>query len=180
MATAVIDQIFCLDFVITPAAVAILMSVGYQSGCLAGTWKKLSFLLRWAHYLYSFLYMANKILLIEDDPNLLEMYRLKFVEEKFDIITATDGEKGLELALKENPEVILLDVMLPKMDGFAVLMAVKKNEATKNIPVLMLSNLGQKIDVEKGKELGAIDYIVKASLTPGQVVDKARQYLTKK
>lgn len=125
-------------------------------------------------------YMANvggKILLVEDDQTLVEMYSLKFKEEGFNIVSATDGLMGLELAKKEKPVVILLDVMMPKMDGFAVLTELKKDEATKNIPVLMLSNLGQKADIEKGQTLGANDYVVKASMTPTQVVDKIKSYL---
>lgn len=118
-----------------------------------------------------------KILIVEDDPTLLEMYSLKLQEEGFAFFTAPDGDEGLEIALKEKPDVILLDIMMPKMDGFAVLVELKKNEETKNIPVLMLSNLGQKNDVTKGKELGAEDYIVKASMTPTQVVEKIKSYL---
>ena len=120
---------------------------------------------------------AVKVLLIEDDLSLLEMYSLKFREEGLALTTATDGLTGLELAKKELPAVILLDIMMPKMDGFAVLTELKKDEQTKKIPVLMLSNLGQENDIEKGKKLGANDYIVKASMTPTQVVDKTKSYL---
>lgn len=119
----------------------------------------------------------NKILIVEDDTALLEMYKVKFEEEGLPLATAADGEVGLELAKKELPAVILLDVMMPKMDGFAVLAEIKKDPATKNIPVLMLSNLGQKADVDKGQQLGAVDYIVKASMTPTQVVAKVKEYL---
>lgn len=123
--------------------------------------------------------MAHKVLIVEDDNTLLEMYSLKFKSEGFNLLTAEDGEAGLELALKENPEVILLDIMMPKMDGFAVLAELKKNESTKNIPVLMLSNLGQQADVDKGKQMGANDYVVKASMTPTQVLEKVKGYLKK-
>lgn len=102
---------------------------------------------------------------------------LKFKEEGYNLLTADNGETGLALALKEIPDVILLDIMMPKMDGFAVLAELKKNATTKNIPVLMLSNLGQTADVEKGEKMGAKDYIVKASMTPTQVVDKVKSYL---
>ncbi len=124
--------------------------------------------------------MANfsgKILLVEDDQILVEMYTLKFKEEGFDVVTAADGLLGLELAKKELPAVILLDVMMPKMDGFATLTELKNDAQTKDIPILMLSNLGQQADMEKGKKLGAADYVVKASMTPTQVVDKVKSYL---
>ncbi len=119
----------------------------------------------------------NKILIIEDDGALLEMYKIKFQEEGLNLLTASDGEVGLELVKKELPKVILLDIMMPKMDGFAVLVEIKKDPKTKDIPVLMLSNLGQRSDVDKGQQLGAVDYIVKASMTPTQVVEKIKQFL---
>ena len=118
-----------------------------------------------------------KILLVEDDQTLTEMYALKFKESGFELLLANDGLSGLEIAKKELPQVILLDIMMPKMDGFAVLTELKKDDQTKNTPVLMLSNLGQESDVEKGKKLGANDYIVKASMTPSQVIEKVKAYL---
>jgi len=121
----------------------------------------------------------TKILLIEDDKTLVEMYSLKFNEKGFNLITAPDGLTGLELAKQKSPKTILLDIMMPKMDGFAVLTELKSNPKTKNIPVIMLSNLGQKSDIKKGKDLGAKDYIVKASMTPTQVVEKVKEILKK-
>ena len=118
----------------------------------------------------------HKILLVEDDPTLLEMYTIKAKEDGLNFLKAKDGLDGLELAKKELPDVILLDIMMPKMDGFAVLTELKKDEKTKNIPVLMLTNLGHKADEEKGKKLGAVGYVVKASMTPTQVIDKAKSY----
>ncbi|MFA5021669.1 MAG: response regulator [Patescibacteria group bacterium] len=118
-----------------------------------------------------------KILLIEDDKSLLEMYTLKFKDSGYNIINAEDGLSGLDLAQKESPSMILLDIMMPKMDGFAVLIELKKDAKTKDIPVLLLSNLGQKADIEKGQSLGATDYIVKASMTPSQVVEKIKSFL---
>jgi len=120
---------------------------------------------------------SNKILLIEDGSTLIEMYTLKFKQEGFSLMTVQDGLAGLEAAKSELPVVILLDVMMPKMDGFAVLTELKNDDRTKNIPVLLLSNLGQKSDIEKGKKLGANDYIVKASMTPTQVVEKVKLFL---
>ena len=106
--------------------------------------------------------MANdaKILLVEDDQSLVEMYSLRFKESGFKLLVAADGLAGLELAQKELPALILLDIMLPKMDGFAVLADLKKETKTKNIPGLLLSNLGQKTDIDKGKALGADEYVV--------------------
>ncbi|NUM25752.1 MAG: response regulator [Candidatus Buchananbacteria bacterium] len=119
----------------------------------------------------------HKILIVEDDAALLEMYKIKFQESGLNLVTASDGLAGLELVKKEKPTLILLDIMMPKMDGFAVLSEIKKDPATKSITVLMLSNLGQQSDVEKGSQLGAADYIVKASMTPTQVVEKVKEFL---
>lgn len=118
-----------------------------------------------------------KILLVEDDSAIQEMYQLKFSQEGNTVLVARDGEEGLQLAQSEQPNVILLDVIMPKLDGFAVLEKLRNNPVTKDIPVVMLSNLGQQADVEKGKAMGAADYIIKASLTPSQVYDKISTYI---
>jgi len=121
-----------------------------------------------------------KILLIEDDPFLLSMYATKFELEGFEIIFAEDGEKALKVASKEKPDIILLDVLLPKMDGFEVLKELKKNEETKAVPVILLTNLSQRDDVEKGLALGAVDYLIKAHFMPTEVVEKIKKILAEK
>lgn len=118
-----------------------------------------------------------KVLLVEDDPNISEMYRIKFQEEGYDISTTSKGSEGLDIAKKEKPDIILLDIILPEMDGFAVLESLKSDPATKSIPVIMLSNLGQASDIEKGKKLGAVDYLVKANYTPAQLIEKVQTLL---
>jgi len=119
----------------------------------------------------------DRILLIEDDSFLVEMYTTKFELEGFEVISAEDGKKGLDLALQEKPEIILLDILMPKMDGFAVLEALKKDKTTLNIPVVLLTNLGQKDDVKKGFEKGAVGYLIKAHFMPSEVVDKIKKIL---
>jgi len=124
--------------------------------------------------------MANDqktILLVEDDQILVRMYTRKFEKEGFKVLSAFDGEAGIS-ALGEatpKPNIILLDVMLPKLDGFQILEKVKADPATKDIPVILLTNLGGALeDREKGKKLGAADYLVKSDLTPAQVVEKIK------
>jgi|SRR3989344_3769996 len=117
------------------------------------------------------------VLLVEDDKSLIEMYQVRFQEEGFTILLAEDGATGLQFAREQHPSIILLDIMLPKMDGFAVLTELKKDSATKHIPVLMMTNLGQQADIDKGHQLGADDYIVKSSLTPSQVAEKIKTFL---
>ena len=119
----------------------------------------------------------KKILLVEDDSMISSMYKTKFEAEGFEVFIADNGAVGLELTKKERPDIIMLDVILPQLDGFSVLEQVKQDETTKNIPVIMLTNLGTEEDKKKGEKMGALDYLVKASLTPGQVSEKIKQAL---
>ncbi len=121
----------------------------------------------------------RKILLIEDDSFLLSMYTTKFELENFIVVTAEDGEKGFEMVMKEAPDIILLDIILPKMSGFEVLKKIKSDDELKKIPVILLTNLSQKSDIEKGLGLNADDYIIKAHFTPAEVVEKAKKVLSK-
>ena len=117
------------------------------------------------------------VILIEDEEMLSNMYETKFVKEGYQIKKALDGETGLKLSQEEKPDLILLDIIMPKLDGFSVLRKLKEDPKTKDIPVVLLTNLGQDEDVKKGTKLGAVGYLVKANLTPTQVVDKVREYL---
>lgn len=113
-----------------------------------------------------------KVLLVEDDSFISKMYVTKFTLQKFDVLAAADGEEGLQMAIAEIPDIILLDIMLPKMDGWQVLEHLKVNERTKNIPVLLLTNLGAQEDIERGLQLGATDYMIKAHFIPSEVIEK--------
>jgi DNA-binding response OmpR family regulator len=114
------------------------------------------------------------ILLIEDEDVLANMYETKFAKEGFVIRKALDGETGLKMAQERRPDLILLDIIMPKLDGFTVLRRLKADEKLKDIPVMLLTNLGQDEDVKKGTELGVVGYLVKANSTPAQVVDKVK------
>lgn len=127
--------------------------------------------------------MANgkkTVLLVEDDTFLLSMYTTKFELENFKVLAAEDGEKGLKMALKENPDIILLDIMLPKIDGLEVLKKLKADSKTKNIPVILLTNLSQKNEIEQALSLGADDYLIKAHFMPSEVVEKIKKTLSNK
>jgi DNA-binding response OmpR family regulator len=117
------------------------------------------------------------ILLVEDDTFLAGIYQKKFEMEGFKISVADNGEKGVVDAKKKKPDLILLDILLPKLDGFGVLQKLKQDPETKKIPVILLTNLGQKDDVEKGLEAGAVDYLIKAHFKPSEIVDKVKQIL---
>lgn len=121
--------------------------------------------------------MSHKILLVEDDPFLLDMYSTKFKEVGFDVVIAQDGEMAIVKAKEILPDLILLDVVLPKKDGFEVLKVLKSSSETAKIPVVMLTNLGLDSDVKRGLELGAQSYIIKAHFTPTEVVAKVKDIL---
>ena len=120
---------------------------------------------------------ATKVLLVEDDKMIIDMYTLKFTQEGYDVVQAENGKDGLDLAKTSNPDIILLDIILPQMDGFTVLKELKADANLKDTPVVLLTNLGQDGDVKKGLELGANDYLIKANYTPSQVVDKVKSVL---
>ena len=120
-----------------------------------------------------------KILIIEDDPFLLEIYTSKFEEAGFDVNTAKNGELALSAIKEAVPDVILLDIVMPKMDGYELLRELKKEKLDKKMKIVLLTNLGQKEEVEKGLKLGADDYVIKAHFTPTEVVAKVKSLLGK-
>jgi DNA-binding response OmpR family regulator len=121
--------------------------------------------------------MAKTILIVEDDKFLRELISKKLIQEGYDIIETIDGEEGLKKIKTEQPDLVLLDLILPGIDGFEVLSQMKEDPKTSAIPVIILSNLGQKEDVEKGLKLGAVDYLIKAHFTPGEIVEKIKAAL---
>lgn len=120
-----------------------------------------------------------KVLIVEDDQFLRDLMSHKISKEGFETIEAVDGEEGLKKAIEKLPHIILLDLILPGMDGFDVVQRIRQESKTSKIPVVILSNLGQKDDVEKGLKLGATDYLVKAHNTPGEIVEKVKAIISK-
>lgn len=120
------------------------------------------------------------VLIIEDDKFLRDLIVQKLGREGFKTLEAVDGESGVKLAADEHPDVILLDLILPGLDGFEILRRLKSDGATSSIPVIVLSNLGQKEDMERALSVGAEDFMVKAHFTPGEIVGKIKSILQKK
>lgn len=108
---------------------------------------------------------------------LADMYVTKFVMEGFEAKKANDGQAGFDLVKQEKPDIVLLDIIMPRIDGFGVLKMLKDDAELKGIPVILLTNLGQEEDIKKGQQLGAADYFVKANHTPAEVVQKVKQVL---
>ena len=121
--------------------------------------------------------IKNKLLIIEDENTIRSMYTAKFESDGFEVISADNGATGLEMAKNALPDLVLLDIILPQLDGFSVLKSLKEDVKTKNIPVVMLTNLGTGEDKAKGQKMGALDYIVKASLSPAEISEKIKEYL---
>jgi len=115
-----------------------------------------------------------KVIMIEEDRFLRKIYRNKLSKAGFEFLEATNGEEGLNKIFAEKPDIILLDIILPIKNGFDVLVELKRNPNTKNIPVVILSNLGQHGDIKRGLSLGAEEYFVKTDISLNDVVDKVR------
>ena len=106
------------------------------------------------------------VLLVDDDPLILRMYQNKLTNDGYEVLTATNGEEALVAVIKKTPDLVLLDVMMPKMNGVETLKRLKGDPKTKAIPVIILTNLGDREeDVENAKKLGALDYLVKSEIS---------------
>ena len=113
----------------------------------------------------------KKVLIIEDDEPILKLYQTKLTHDGYDVSVARDGKEGVERSKNMKPDIILLDVMMPIMNGFEVLKALKSMPETKNIPVVILSNYGEIGNITEGLNMGACDYLIKAEQTPSDVTE---------
>ena len=121
-----------------------------------------------------------KILLVEDDLPLIRMYQLVLKKAGFDVVCALDGEEGIKCISREKPDMVLLDLVLPKKDGFEVLQELKGNKKLANIPVVCLTVLSQEHDKNKAKQLGAVDYLIKTKVMPQEIVARLKSILGNK
>ncbi|MDP3998659.1 MAG: response regulator [bacterium] len=123
--------------------------------------------------------MKPKILLVEDDPSLSQIYKTELELDGFDVQTADNGETGLATARNGGLSLILLDIVLPKLNGLAVLEELKKDASTKNIPVIIITNFGQEDNIKKAFALGTEEVVLKYQTTPAEVVKKIKEILAK-
>ena len=119
-----------------------------------------------------------KVLIVEDDKFLSSAYRLKFTKAGYEVMLAMDGSEGINILSTFTPDIILLDLVMPVKDGFTMLSEIKANEAYKNIPVIITSNLSQKEDIDKAKGMGALDFIIKSDISLDDLVTKVQKILT--
>jgi DNA-binding response OmpR family regulator len=121
----------------------------------------------------------DNVLIIEDDTVLADSLERKFQEKKLRVFKAANASQARNILQGEHIDMILLDIILPDVDGFRFLEELKTGVSTKNIPVVIVSNLGQKEEIEKGKRLGAVDYLVKSDTVPGEIFEKVETILQK-
>lgn len=121
----------------------------------------------------------KKILVVEDDSMISTMYKTKLEQSGYQVLVAADGAAALEMAVDHKPDLIFLDIILPQLDGFSVLQELRANPKFKELPIILLTNLGTSEDKDKGNQFGATDYLVKANLTPREVNETADKYLKK-
>jgi len=121
----------------------------------------------------------KKVLLVEDDPFLIDIYSGKLKESGFLVSVVEDGERALQKIREETPDLVVLDIVLPKIDGWEIMREIKKDKRLNNLKVVILSNLGQKGEIEKGLEMGAQKYLIKAHYTPSEIVNQIKEVFEK-
>ncbi len=119
----------------------------------------------------------KKIMVVEDDVFVMDIYHTKLEQEGFQVIEAANGLEAIKKLEEVIPDVMLLDILMPYMDGLEVLEKIKADDRFKNIPVVLLTNLSQKEEVNKGLKLGANDYLIKSHFTPSEALDKIKNFL---
>lgn len=120
---------------------------------------------------------SKKIMIVEDDSFVLDIYQTKLSQEGYTVIEARNGVEAMKKLEKEKPDLLLLDIVMPYMDGIEVLKKIKDREDLKNMPVILLTNLSQKEEINVGLGLGASDYLIKSHFTPSEVMEKIKIYL---
>ena len=123
--------------------------------------------------------MAKKILLIEDEEIMLNILQRKLTQENYEVLIARDGQEGLEVMEKELPDLVLLDIIMPKKGGFEVMEEMGKIPKLKNIPVIIVSNSGQPVELDRARKLGAKDWLIKTEFDPQEVIDKVVKQIGK-
>ena len=122
----------------------------------------------------------KKILIVDDDSALRKLYSVELTTRNFNVVEAQDGREGYSKATTEKPDLILLDVMMPQVDGITLLQQIRQNDSLKEIPVIMLTNFGQENLIQQAFDLGATDYLLKYKVTQQEMAEKIIQILTPK
>ncbi len=123
--------------------------------------------------------MAKKILIVEDEEILLDLLQKRLKKEGYDVLLARNGEEGLKMIKEERPDLVLLDIIMPKMSGFQVMEEMNKEESLKEIPVIIISNSGQPVEIGRAQQLGAKDWLIKTEFDPKEVLEKVVKQIGK-
>ena len=121
--------------------------------------------------------MAKKILIIEDEELMYNLLERKLTADGYKITVAKDGIEGMEMMKKEKPDLILLDIVMPKKNGFEVMEEMQKEKELRGIPIIVISNSGQPVEIDKARELGAKDWLIKTEFDPQEVIKKVRKQI---
>lgn len=119
--------------------------------------------------------MVKKILLVEDEEIMIGLLQKKLTKEGYEVLIARDGEEGLKIMKEAKPDLILLDIIMPKMGGFEVMQEMQENKELKKIPIIVISNSGQPVELDKAQKLGARDWLIKTEFDPQEVIDKIKK-----
>ncbi len=119
----------------------------------------------------------KKVLIVEDEDLIMDLLKKKLLQENYDVLTAHDGEEGLKVLRETKPDVVLLDIIMPKKNGYEVMEEMSKDPELKKIPIIIISNSGQPVELDKAKELGAKDWLIKTEFDPQEVVEKVRKQI---
>lgn len=123
--------------------------------------------------------MAKKILLIEDEEIMIDLLQRKLTREGYEVLVARDGDEGLKTMREMRPDLILLDIIMPKMGGFEVMEEINKEPELKKIPVMVISNSGQPVELDRAQQLGAKDWLIKTEFDPQEVIEKVIKLIGK-
>ena len=123
--------------------------------------------------------MAKKILIIEDEKVLANLLQKRLISEGYSVAVSYDGKDGLKKLKELSPDLLLLDILLPRLDGFGIMKEMKKDKDLKKIPIVIVSNSGQPVEIDKAKKLGAKDWLIKAEFDPQEVIDKVIRQIGK-
>lgn len=121
--------------------------------------------------------MAKTILLVEDEEIMIDLLQKKLIQSGYDVIVARNGEDGLKMMKEEKPDLVLMDIIMPKMTGFDVLVKKNEDKEIKKIPVIIISNSGQPVELDKAQKLGSKDWLVKTEFDPQEVIDKVKKQI---
>ncbi|MFH1510014.1 MAG: response regulator [Candidatus Nealsonbacteria bacterium] len=121
--------------------------------------------------------MSKKILIIEDEEIMMELLQKKLIQAGYDVVVARNGEDGLRVMEESKPDLVLLDIVMPKMNGFDVMEKMNENKDIKKIPVVIVSNSGQPVEIDRAQKLGAKDWLVKTEFDPKEVLDKVKKQI---